>query len=345
MNLFDTASSAQSAKRSERLSKISDQQKRDRKKYPFATYAGKDPDDGTDLVQINGEIVSGKLVSNASLSVGSPVSLRPNQQGGLQRIDAKNVAPEKVPEELVLEDVAAQLTLVAFWISSTYGYSSLPSVYAQLDITSSHHNNPNKIPENAIIEYLYDSRIKYKKKSKIADIPKEALRISEDATNPAYTVGMDRNLCSFKTSFNTVDGKDLNVVTINLNQSLPVYPDPWLVPVNSGGRLASPVYWALIEIIIFFPFKGFKRKLKDLPLGRFASIDSPIEFEILVNNAVPDYAAEISLAFVDENTNGFYGESGWSIYYFNTPTISPLQTKYTMSFRWRKRGNEQWFSL
>lgn len=62
---------------------------------PFATYQGKDPIDGTDRVEIDGVINSGfRLICNAPLSIGERVYLRPNQQGGLQRVDAKNNPPE-----------------------------------------------------------------------------------------------------------------------------------------------------------------------------------------------------------------------------------------------------------
>jgi hypothetical protein len=58
---------------------------------PFATYQGKDPVDGTDRVAINGVTTSGyKLISNAPLSIGERVYLRPNTTGGLQRVDARN---------------------------------------------------------------------------------------------------------------------------------------------------------------------------------------------------------------------------------------------------------------
>ncbi len=63
--------------------------------FEFATYQGKDPTDGTDKVAIGAsEATSGfKLISNAPAKVGDRVSLRPNRQGGLQRVDARNVAP------------------------------------------------------------------------------------------------------------------------------------------------------------------------------------------------------------------------------------------------------------
>lgn len=67
---------------------------------PFATYQGKDPIDGTDRVEIDGVINSGfRLICNAPLSIGERVYLRPNQQGGLQRVDARN-RPVIVPQEI-----------------------------------------------------------------------------------------------------------------------------------------------------------------------------------------------------------------------------------------------------
>lgn len=79
---------------SERVINQAAKEKRDRLLPSFTTYQGIDPVDGTDRVAINGETNSGfNLISNASLSIGERVFLRPNQDG-LQRVDAKNNPPE-----------------------------------------------------------------------------------------------------------------------------------------------------------------------------------------------------------------------------------------------------------
>lgn len=76
--------------------------------FPFATYQGKDPVDGTDRVAIDGVVNSGyKLESNAPLSIGERVYLRPNQSDGLQRVDARNRPVIKPIAAPPLEPVAA----------------------------------------------------------------------------------------------------------------------------------------------------------------------------------------------------------------------------------------------
>ena len=88
--IINIAKSAQS----DRIISQAAKEKRDRLLPSFTTYQGIDPKDGTDKVMINGETNSGfNLISNASLSIGERVFLRPNQSGGLQRVDARNVAP------------------------------------------------------------------------------------------------------------------------------------------------------------------------------------------------------------------------------------------------------------
>jgi hypothetical protein len=104
-NFFNKLSQAAFDKQTERIQSQSDKERRDRQAYKFATYQGKDPVDGTDIVSVNGETTSGyKLISNASLDIGDRVSLRPNQ-GGLQRVDAKNNPPEN-PVADIPPDVA-----------------------------------------------------------------------------------------------------------------------------------------------------------------------------------------------------------------------------------------------
>lgn len=100
-NLFDSAKSIQIQKQAQRLQAAVDKAERDRKTFKFATYQGKDPVDGTDIVEVDGVKTSGfKLMSNRSLNIGDRVNLRP-LQSGLQRVDAKNVAPRSETEALV----------------------------------------------------------------------------------------------------------------------------------------------------------------------------------------------------------------------------------------------------
>ena len=109
MGLADIARAKQIQKQLDRLQSVQDAEERDRHAYKFATYQGKDPVDGTDIVEVNGAKTSGfKLMSNAPLSIGDRVNLRPNQQG-LQRVDAKNVAPVIPIDEPVVEDIFVKI--------------------------------------------------------------------------------------------------------------------------------------------------------------------------------------------------------------------------------------------
>lgn len=74
-----------------RIKRIEDAAKRSQ--IPdIATYQGKSTIDGTDIVQVGAnEPTSGfRLTSNASVTTGEKVSLRPSAIGGLQRVDARN---------------------------------------------------------------------------------------------------------------------------------------------------------------------------------------------------------------------------------------------------------------
>ena len=103
MGLADIARAKQIQKQLDRLQSAQDAEERDRHAYKFATYQGKDPVDGTDIVEVDGVKTSGfRLMSNAPLSIGDRVNLRPNQQG-LQRVDAQNVAP--VVDDIIAEEI------------------------------------------------------------------------------------------------------------------------------------------------------------------------------------------------------------------------------------------------
>jgi hypothetical protein len=95
---------------SDRIRNQAAREKRDRLTPSFATYQGINPVDGTDRVSINGETNSGfKLISNTALSIGEQVYQRPNDSGGLQRVDGKNVAPEK-------EEVNSVIDILEFYL-------------------------------------------------------------------------------------------------------------------------------------------------------------------------------------------------------------------------------------
>jgi len=108
MSILDDARALQSRKRTDRLLTPT------QKKIRGATYLGKDPIDGTDIVQVDGdEPVSGfRLISNNPISIGDRVSLRPSQ-GGLQRVDAPNVKPDNEVQIEEIEPVFASLSFMS----------------------------------------------------------------------------------------------------------------------------------------------------------------------------------------------------------------------------------------
>jgi YVTN family beta-propeller protein len=113
MGLADIARAKQIQKQLDRLQAVQESEERDRNAYKFATYQGKDPVDGTDIVEVDGVATSGfKLMSNAPLGIGDRVNLRPNQQG-LQRVDAKNVAP-------VVHEIAEEIEKIIYFSAFTF---------------------------------------------------------------------------------------------------------------------------------------------------------------------------------------------------------------------------------
>ena len=120
MGLADIARAKQIQKQLDRLQSVQDAEERDRHAYKFATYQGKDPVDGTDIVAVDGVKTSGfRLMSNAPLEIGDRVNLRPNQQG-LQRVDAKNVAIIKEP---IIEVIKKSVPYTIIWGLNTVRFA------------------------------------------------------------------------------------------------------------------------------------------------------------------------------------------------------------------------------
>jgi len=112
MSIFDEAQYKMQMKRFDRLKEGRKKAALDAQKNPYATYQGRDPVDGTDIVQIgSSEAVSGfKLISNAPMAIGDRVALRKNNQGGLQRVDDRNRVIEVQTEESIKEQFTVEIT-------------------------------------------------------------------------------------------------------------------------------------------------------------------------------------------------------------------------------------------
>jgi hypothetical protein len=121
MSLFDRALSKQQTKRFDRLKEVKKKAKLDAQKYPYATYQGKDPVDGTDIVQTGAnEATSGfRLISNSPMGVGDRVALRKNNQGGLQRVDDIN--------RVVNQEEEDDSPIVSVNVICSYSIQNIPS--------------------------------------------------------------------------------------------------------------------------------------------------------------------------------------------------------------------------
>ena len=132
MTIFEDAQDRMRAKRGDRLLAAKKKAELDARKYPYATYQGKDPVDGTDIVQVgSSEPVSGfKLISNAPMAIGNRVALRKNNQGGLQRVDDRNrlVTSTEIQEgqtvEFIVDLVFGYDAFGIFTTSAKYSYET-----------------------------------------------------------------------------------------------------------------------------------------------------------------------------------------------------------------------------
>jgi hypothetical protein len=116
MSIFDEAQYKMHLKRLDRLKEGKKKAALDAQKNPYATYQGRDPVDGTEMVQIGtSESVSGfKLISNAPMAIGDRVALRKNNQGGLQRVDDRN---RLIATDLEEESIKEKFTVEVQWVN------------------------------------------------------------------------------------------------------------------------------------------------------------------------------------------------------------------------------------
>jgi len=139
-NIFEEAQYKMQMKRLDRLKEGRKKAALDAQKNPYATYQGRDPVDGTEIVQIgSSESVSGfKLISNAPMAIGDRVALRKNNQGGLQRVDDRNrllatdLEEESIKEKFTVEvqwfnglDLTVDSTQFTIKSTNLYQYDSL----------------------------------------------------------------------------------------------------------------------------------------------------------------------------------------------------------------------------
>jgi hypothetical protein len=129
MSIFDDAQYKMMAKRGDRLKESQKKAKLDSLRPFYASYQGRDPNDGTDIVQTGAnESTSGfRLISNAPMAIGDRVALRPNNS--LSRVDAKNVAPSDEPIVLNMLLIDASLSfIIGNEIDTEVTIQSLPDI-------------------------------------------------------------------------------------------------------------------------------------------------------------------------------------------------------------------------
>ena len=144
MGLFENGLNIQRAKQASRIMGLA------KKPAPnqIAIYRGKDPIDGTDIIQVGAnEPVSGyRLISNNPISIGDRVYIRPSKQGfGLQRVDAPNVAKQTLPE--VVEDTTA-----ATFVVGNLAFLEIFSLDGGFDFFMQSTNN---LVTGGLLEYQY----------------------------------------------------------------------------------------------------------------------------------------------------------------------------------------------
>ena len=227
MGLADIARAKQIQKQLDRLQSVQDAEERDRHAYKFATYQGKDPVDGTDIVAVDGVKTSGfRLMSNAPLEIGDRVNLRPNQQG-LQRVDAKNVAPVVAPEIPERKIIPIDSNFV-WGFAFVADYSLTATLYddSSNEIGSSSYSGRMLSRQASISQGLYD----FETRELVKKINFDFLGQPSSSATVIYSDSIDgyRFAVTVKFTPTVALGKLTNInfgISYQDNQTLP--PDGW----------------------------------------------------------------------------------------------------------------------
>jgi hypothetical protein len=303
MGILDDARALQSRKRTDRL--LIPKQK----KIKGATYKGKDPIDGTDIIEVDGdEPVSGfRLISNKPISTGDRVSLRPSK-GGLQRADAPNVAPTKVADEVPPDPFETFIYIDIY----------LGEITLRVDDFSS---------STFIVGIDYGIRYS----TKIKQIDKK--KLNEDrATFPDTTVVNGNTVGSRTRILNAGDGDDV-IGSITLNPSVaPYYTYKVQIPCATDYFLSfdKGISVSGLPKATSFDIEGYA----SIDGGSFALISS---FTHTFPD-VEDYTADTRSPpiFPDPFEAGNQGDGICS---------EAGETSVEVYVQWRKTGSTQWFSI
>ena len=321
MGILDDALSSQDAKQSQRLSKEAQKTKIENNKVKEGTYRGIDLVDGTAKIQLDGQTntTSGyKLITDAPLGDGDRVSIRPNGVG-MPRADARNVAPDIAVEGIkIINDIAAFFGGMDFFVAS--GGKDITKPSSGMEILSI-------LPW---VDYLYSADTKrFKNKKQALPILTGTLRKPfGDPTVGAPNIG-DPLLSSYEINFTRdQDGNDRNEIKIIMNVPLANLPSPFSVS----------------SFLVVFPKKLFESKFTNIPVGTYGLLNSPIEVEMFVNNAliIASNTRQTNVDILEDAGN-------YSLSVFTSNAISAGSAIHTFSFRFRKRVTSgdplPWFSL
>lgn len=336
MGILDDALNIQDAKRSQRLSQTARKAKIEANKIKEGTYRGIDLVDGTAKVQLDDQPIatSGyRLITNAPLGDGDRVSIRPNGVG-LPRADARNVAPPSSEEGMIVADILREATISSLQIFCFTGSILAGQPKSQFDL-------------------IYPVPFSYKYvNSRLVEVPSiSAAAINAYGSNTRI-VGVD----PVTTPINIITAFDSTKDNLVFNLLLDSAFETVTVP---EGENVPPTAFAL-SYTISFPIDQWSDLLK-----RFAdykdwinpSLESfylwsecPIELDLKGNNL--NFGLTISQILISSNATE---TTKATIIFVNidalnnpaTPFITPFPTGtvFEFSFRWRKRGNERWFSL
>lgn len=256
MGILDAARELQNQKQFERLQSQANKQEHDKKKIKAGTYIGKDLNNGTDIIQRDGDepINSYRLISNKSISSGDRVSLRPSQ-GGLQRADAKNVAP-KITQEIELINPTAYLAYTSAYVFS--GNNSQDFAKSFLGVTASSYAIGGVLKKNPLISLIYT-------KNGLILSRKNNFVLNETYSFPDAIGQSNNNInvanAAFSYAYDPAETQD----SFTLSASEPLI------------NLSPVPPFASLGITYIFPFPEFKNICKGINSGVFTLANSPIE--------------------------------------------------------------------
>jgi hypothetical protein len=317
-DLFNNARKLQIAKRSVRLIESTRKAKTDAQKNSYGSYQGKDPNDGTDIVKAgNNEAVSGfKLTSDSPVGTGDRVNLKKNNDGGLQRADSRNRLPPA--DDNLVESALIFTTLIIFLVASTsFGGNGTQITFQSDPFTPVSENN-------SFLNFIFkDQRSAPRIQKKTPSIV-DFLYIG---TTPLELRGITGD------------------PTLRLNNGAKVLAD-----FTPNAAIPNSELRANFQVVHTVKRSAFPRMLRWAQTtppsgvqGVYTFEESPLEINISINNVTinePDILNYGLVEFVAAPSNPL-------AIFIITIQVYPVDfsEQYTAAYRFRARGNPNWFTL